>query len=165
MHLYAKGNEIDTGRAVFLWGHGNYMYEKYDDKACGFGGDGLEGTHFDKWYDVSSKWCRDRCESVNGQNNYYYDDRGCVGYDYDSDKDRCRIFYQCPYNMISKDDVTCWLDYRWECSLESTVDTSRDENENDADVIGVGQADPQQLGWHQLANNQCTAIAGNGNPV
>ena len=27
MHLYAKGNEIDTGRAVFLWGHGNYMYE------------------------------------------------------------------------------------------------------------------------------------------
>ena len=27
MHLYAKGNEIDTGRAAYLWGKGNYMYE------------------------------------------------------------------------------------------------------------------------------------------
>ena len=23
----AKGNEIDTGRAAYLWGKGNYMYE------------------------------------------------------------------------------------------------------------------------------------------
>ena len=27
MHLYAKGNKVDTGRTACLWGYGNFKYE------------------------------------------------------------------------------------------------------------------------------------------
>ena len=27
MHLYAKGNKVDTGRIACLWGYGNFKYE------------------------------------------------------------------------------------------------------------------------------------------
>lgn len=81
-------------------------YDIFPGKACGFDGTGVEGTDFDKYYGKSLNWCKDECNSINSSWNYW---RYCYGFDYDSDKDRCRIFLQCPNSWKSKSSVTCWL--------------------------------------------------------
>ena len=78
-------------------------WPKMNNRACTFhfGPNGVEGKDYNKWYDVDKGWCAEKCKKQIDK---------CKAYDFDSDIDRCRVFYTYPRDTKRKNDLTCWKD-------------------------------------------------------
>ena len=78
-------------------------WPKMNNRACTFhfGPNGVEGKDYNKWYDVDKGWCAEKCKKQIDK---------CTAYDFDSDIDRCRVFYTYPRDTKKKDGLTCWKD-------------------------------------------------------
>ena len=78
-------------------------FTELKNTACGFDGTAKEDREYGRWEGISRSACEEKClkKIENGKN--------CVGFDYNEEKERCRVFYVYPFHQKSHDEVDCWL--------------------------------------------------------
>jgi hypothetical protein len=84
-------------------GQSNIFFTELKNTACGFDGTAKEDREYGRWEGISKSTCKEKClkKIENGIN--------CYGFDYNEEKERCRVFYVYPFHQKSRDEVDCWL--------------------------------------------------------